>query len=138
MTRIFFAAGPPRGKGRARSTRSGIHFTPNETVLYEAHVRDCYIRAYPNAMHITGPLHLTVDAFFDRPKSHFNKAGVKASAPDWHVSRPDLDNILKSILDGLNGIAWADDSAVVAITARKKYTRDSPAGVLVEIETVEE
>lgn len=57
-----------------------------------------------------------------------------AAAPSWakwrrnlataghlpHTARPDLDNLVK-ILDGLNGVAWIDDSQIVAINAVKQY-----------------
>jgi len=33
--------------------------------------------------------------------------------------RGDLDNYVKTVLDGLNGVAWVDDSQVVKITAVK-------------------
>ena len=33
--------------------------------------------------------------------------------------RGDIDNYVKTILDGLNGVAWKDDSQVVKITAVK-------------------
>lgn len=33
--------------------------------------------------------------------------------------RGDIDNYVKTILDGLNGVAWKDDSQVVKVTAVK-------------------
>jgi Holliday junction resolvase RusA-like endonuclease len=33
--------------------------------------------------------------------------------------RGDLDNYVKTVLDGLNGVAWKDDSQVAKITAVK-------------------
>jgi len=33
--------------------------------------------------------------------------------------RGDIDNYVKTILDGLNGVAWKDDSQVVKVTAIK-------------------
>ncbi len=48
-----------------------------------------------------GPIKLCVEAYIDG-------------------GRPgDLDNIVKSIQDGLNGIAWKDDCQVVEIHARR-------------------
>lgn len=32
---------------------------------------------------------------------------------------PDVDNLLKTVLDGLNGIAWEDDRQVVKISAER-------------------
>ena len=36
-----------------------------------------------------------------------------------HIQRPDLDNVVKAICDGLNGLAYVDDSQVSSIEARK-------------------
>jgi Holliday junction resolvase RusA-like endonuclease len=41
------------------------------------------------------------------------------------VTRPDADNYLKGILDGLNGIAWEDDAQIVSISVTKIY-HDTP------------
>ena len=37
------------------------------------------------------------------------------------TTKPDTDNIAKSILDSLNGIAYKDDKQVVDLRVRKQY-----------------
>jgi Holliday junction resolvase RusA-like endonuclease len=37
------------------------------------------------------------------------------------TSRPDLDNIAKTICDSLNKVAYHDDSQIVDLTITKKY-----------------
>jgi Holliday junction resolvase RusA-like endonuclease len=59
---------------------------------------------------LEGPVKVTITAYF----SHKTKTG-------WHVSRPDLDNIIKAVLDALNGIVFDDDAAVCELVASKKY-----------------
>lgn len=39
---------------------------------------------------------------------------------DADVSRPDVDNIAKGVLDALNGIAYPDDSIVVRLATEKR------------------
>jgi Holliday junction resolvase RusA-like endonuclease len=39
-----------------------------------------------------------------------------------HVKKPDLDNLCKFIKDAMNGIVWQDDSQVVILEARKRYS----------------
>jgi Holliday junction resolvase RusA-like endonuclease len=69
---------------------------------------------------ITGePVSVIIDAVFARPKSHRNKAGVKASAPS--LPRPDCDNVAKAALDALTGVAWEDDSQVARLVVEKSY-----------------
>ena len=38
-----------------------------------------------------------------------------------YTKKPDLDNLVKSVLDGLNGIAYVDDNQIIDIEARKEY-----------------
>jgi Holliday junction resolvase RusA-like endonuclease len=49
------------------------------------------------------------------------RAMVEAGEIVPHVKRPDLDNLIKFVKDCLNGLAWADDSQVWKVTARKFY-----------------
>jgi len=53
-----------------------------------------------------------------------------------HTKKPDLDKLIRSVLDGITGILIRDDSEVCSIVATKRYvTRfgDDPPGVKIEI-----
>lgn len=65
------------------------------------------------------PVSVVIDLVFERPKSHMNKSGVKATAP--RLPRCDLDNCGKAVLDSLNGVAWVDDSQVQRLVIEKTY-----------------
>lgn len=50
------------------------------------------------------------------------------------VVKPDLDKLLRAILDACTGILWTDDSQVVAVTAVKAYaTATQPPGVRMRV-----
>lgn len=74
---------------------------------------------------LAGPIWLEVTFELTRPRGHFgsgrNADRLRRSAPVWHVTRPDLDKLTRAICDALTGIAWRDDSQVVAIRAQKLY-----------------
>jgi Holliday junction resolvase RusA-like endonuclease len=51
------------------------------------------------------------------------------------TKRPDLDKLIRAILDGITGILIEDDSQVVNITATKQYAQaNEQHGVLIELE----
>ena len=85
------------------------------------------------------PVRVTLDFSMPRLKSHFgtgkNRHVVKPNAPDFHVSKPDLDKLIRCVLDALTGVAWHDDSQVVEVIA-SKYYRDQP-GVFITLEPLE-
>jgi Holliday junction resolvase RusA-like endonuclease len=70
----------------------------------------------------TGAVALRADFYFAIPVSRLRKL----REGDRHTQRPDLDNCLKSIKDGLNQVAWHDDSCVAEIHARKLWTQGEP------------
>jgi len=37
----------------------------------------------------------------------------------FHTKKPDIDNLIKSVFDAMNGLAWLDDSQVVQVIALK-------------------
>lgn len=85
-------------------------YTPRETKLYEQNIKSLAQVAMFGKDMIEGPVKVTIKAYFQ----HKTKAG-------WHISRPDLDNIVKAILDGLNGTVFSDDAAVCQLVASKEY-----------------
>ena len=38
-----------------------------------------------------------------------------------HAVKPDLDNLVKSVLDALNDVAWHDDAQIVELHVSKHY-----------------
>lgn len=74
---------------------------------------------------IAGPVRVDVDFAFARPQTHFgsgrNAGRLKASAPTFRAAAPDIDKLLRAILDGMTGIVFRDDSQVAIVTASKRY-----------------
>jgi crossover junction endodeoxyribonuclease RusA len=68
------------------------------------------------------PVFVRLTFRFTRPKGHHNSRGqLKPSAPNQHITRPDLDKLARSTLDGLTGVLFSDDSQVAFMTCSKEY-----------------
>jgi Holliday junction resolvase RusA-like endonuclease len=65
---------------------------------------------------LTGPVLLRYEAKFSFPK----KGGV--SEGDWHIDRPDRNNIEKLLEDALKKVVWDDDSQVAFSIGKKFYS----------------
>lgn len=48
------------------------------------------------------------------------------------TKKPDVDNIAKIILDGLNDVAWDDDTQVVELSVSKHYSENPRVAVMIE------
>lgn len=68
---------------------------------------------------IDGPLALSAKFYLKRPKNRYR--GKDGSAALLCDKRPDLDNLAKAILDGLNGVAFKDDGQVCFMELQKFY-----------------
>jgi len=69
------------------------------------------------------PLVVSISAefYFDRPKSHYTTTGLRLTAASGHTGRPDVDKLLRAMLDGMTGIVFEDDSQVRIDCAAKYY-----------------
>jgi len=73
-----------------------------------------------------------------RPKHHYGSKGVKDSAPTSHTSKPDLDKLVRAVLDGVTDAkVWVDDSHVVRIVASKEYVDLDKIGVHITLRHAE-
>ena len=125
MKLTFSVPGPVKGKGRPRATVTpGGHarmYTPADTANYENHIRACYLRQI-GRMTVAPPVVLEVVAQFAVPKSYSRKKALLCAQNITRPTcKPDADNILKAVADALNGVAYADDSAIVEMRVSKRY-----------------
>jgi Holliday junction resolvase RusA-like endonuclease len=80
---------------------------------------------------ISGPVKLTILAYFEPPASWSKKKRTfHLGRP--HTQKPDLDNIAKGICDGLNRIAFSDDSQIAEIGVSKNWGESATTNVIVE------
>jgi len=133
MKKLFFEIpGEPKGKGRPRVLRSGITYTPAGTAAYENLVKLCY-QEYCGAQKLEGAISATIDAYMTIPKSTSKKKhDLMAAGEIRPTKKPDVDNMVKCVLDALNGIAYHDDSAVAECLVRKWYSDDPRVEVTLE------
>lgn len=121
----FLVPGEPIGKGRPRVGKVGNHarlFTPAKTVNYEGLIAHTAQQAMAGRDLIRGPvmveLHITVSV----PQSWSKKRKLLALAGQiFPTKKPDKDNIIKAIYDGINGVVWVDDVQAVDGHQRKRY-----------------
>lgn len=119
-------------KGRPRFSRQGgavrTH-TPNKTLNYERVVKMHALQQKPKELLVDA---IEVDICIHRipPKSWSNVRKEKAIAGQIKpVTKPDVDNYAKAILDALNGIVFKDDNQIVKLTVSKIYSPDPKAVV---------
>lgn len=107
--------GRPIPKGRPRlgvRGRNAFIYTPPETKEYEKIVG--WVAKSLGCRPIDGPVSVTLDIYTHR--------------------KMDVDNVAKSVLDGLTGVAYEDDDQVVELQVRKhKIKEKSEERVDIEI-----
>ena len=121
----MFIPGFPIPQPRPRITvrgKHGVAYVPRGHAIHawRAAIREEMERCVAESGHmfpINGVgLRVRMEFYLRKPKSN------KARLP---ISRPDLDNLAKAVLDAGNGVIWRDDSQVTTLEASKRW-HDKP------------
>ena len=115
---FIVVSGQPKSKGRPRFAR-GRAYTPASTLQYERLVAAAAreVIAQPIAVNVQ----VDIIAVYRIPKSWPKAQQAAAARGDIMPTRPDIDNVIKIILDGMNGAAYLDDEQVHMVSAEKTY-----------------
>ena len=73
-----------------------------------------------NQSPIEGPVWVAVTFQFQKPKSMPKRVTEK-------ITKPDLDKLLRAVLDGLTGHCFRDDAQVVRVSCRKEFGESAGA-----------
>jgi Holliday junction resolvase RusA-like endonuclease len=124
----------PRGKGRPRFA-GGHAYTDAATRKFERAVKMSALGymaqngfvMFPESV----PLKAEIIACFAFPKTWQTK-NFDATAHYLKVTKPDADNVLKAVLDALNGVCYTDDNQVADAHIVKQWALEP--GIIVKIE----
>jgi len=131
----FQVEGDPKGKGRPRFGRFGKFtrvYTDKRTLDYETLIKSFAAEA----MGSTDPLETPVSVFLyirhAVPQSYSKKRTEAClSGLEKPCKKPDIDNIAKTYLDGMNGVIFKDDTQVIDLHVKKVYSAVAGVNVMV-------
>jgi len=102
--------GKVQPKQRPRVFR-GRAFTPKETAQYEKLVKE-----WASLIYRKPPSKKPVKIIM-----HFFMEKAKSNKKTFHTQTPDIDNLAKSVCDGINGIIIEDDCQIIEMFLCKEF-----------------
>ena len=116
----------PVGQPRHRISTHGKHARMYLPTKHPVHAFKRAIQAeFGKRLPFHEAVEVVVNAWFPRPKS---KTWKTRPMPSYrHIKKPDADNVLKAVLDALNGLAWVDDAQVFELR-RRSHLRGHGSG----------
>lgn len=126
----------PVGKQRPKFSRAGGFvrtYTPVKTVTYENQVREAGQKAMGSSEPLKTPITAFIHVRLPVPKS-YSKQRTKDCLGGFEApaKKPDLDNVVKSVTDALNGVCYVDDGQIVNIHATKVYATVAGVDVMIK------
>ena len=104
---------PRFGKGRAYNDKTHPCYAWKQEVNLYAR------QAFAGREPFDGPVMMCLTFVMPRPTSKEWLRKKPGAGRMYHAARPDIDNLVKAILDSLKNVAWHDDTQVCMLTAMK-------------------
>lgn len=136
MIQIFFTVPQVSGKGRPRFARQGTFvktYTDAKTLTYERSIQTYAKQAMGSTSPLIGAVAAYLHIGIPIPPS-YSKTRQKACIEGLErpTKKPDIDNIVKAVLDGMNGIVYLDDKQVVDLHLTKVYSSKEGIDIMVK------
>ncbi len=117
----FTIQGIPPKKDRPRFTKRGTTYSTAGTKEGEQRVKLSFLSAFGKTKPLESAVSVKINACYSMPKS-WSKKKKSAMLQAYKTTKPDADNVIKAILDGLNGLAYNDDNQVAIVSCVKLYS----------------
>lgn len=133
---MYTVYGEPVGKGRPRFARRGNFvstYSPQKTKTYEDEIKMMAKAAMGSSEALDTPvtvaiyIRVGIPASFSKQKRKDASEGILKP-----TKKPDIDNIAKCFLDGMNDIVYLDDKQVVNLHVTKVYAETPAVEVMVK------
>lgn len=136
---IFTVEGAPVGKQRPRVCLRGNRahaFTPKKTEDYERTVslraKEAMLKGGIGMYSDKVALTVGITAYFPVPSSWSKAKRERALTGELaHITKPDIDNVCKAVMDGMSGIVYGDDKQINKIECGKAYSENPRVEVIV-------
>ena len=137
---MYTVYGEPVGKGRPRFAKRGAFvstYTPQKTKTYEDEIRMMTKAAMGSSQPLDTPVTVAIYIRVGIPASYSKQKRKDALEGILKpTKKPDIDNIAKCFLDGMNDIVYLDDKQVVNLHITKVYAETPAVEVMVKEELV--
>ena len=136
MMVTYIVYGEPVGKGRPRFARRGAFvstYSPQKTKTYEDEIRMMAKAAMGSSEPLDTPvtvaiyIRVGIPASFSKQKRKDALEGILKP-----TKKPDIDNVAKCHLDGIQGIIIFDDKQVINLHVTKVYAETPAVEVMVK------
>jgi crossover junction endodeoxyribonuclease RusA len=136
----FHVVGSPTSKGSFTRMPNGAMLpagtakSRNAKEQWRTDCRNAAMVAMGERMPSRLPIRLLVEFRLPCPKS------IRKYQWGWlpHTTYPDIDKLLRALLDALTGIVWADDAQVCYQTGNKGYAWNGQPGAYVVVDFMSE